>query len=93
MLQREECDDQDVYEFLTILKKERGHQQGSNSMAPITEEEWTQTVKKAKRKSASSIFSKRTYGLYKYALESNNMTKILVLFYNAVLQKGYYLNK
>ena len=54
-------------------------------MAPITEEEWIQTVKKAKRKSTSSIFSKRTYSLYKCALESNNMTKILVLFYNAVL--------
>ena len=62
-------------------------------MAPTTKEEWIKTVKKVKRKSASSIFSKRTYGFYKCALESNNMTKILVLFYNAVLKKGYYLNR
>ena len=56
-------------------------------MNPITEEEWVKTVKKAKRKSASSVFSKRNYSMYKCALESDKIVKILVIFYNVVVQK------
>ena len=50
-------------------------------------------MKKAKHKSASSVFSKRTYSIYKCALESTKMTNILVRFYNTVVRKGYYLKR
>jgi len=58
-------------------------------MKPITEEEWVKTIKKAKKKSISSVFSKWNYSVYKCALESEKMTKILVIFYNAVIRKGH----
>ena len=31
--------------------------------------------------------------MYKYALESSKMVKILVIFYNIVVKKGYYLKR
>ena len=60
-------------------------------MAEITEDEWIRVVKKVKRKSVSSMFSKRIYSIYKCALESTKITNILVRFYNTVVRKGYYL--
>ena len=92
-LRREECNDDDVYEFMSLLKRKGGYVEGSNQMAAITEEEWIRTVKKAKKKSASSVFSKQIYSVYKCALGSQKMTSILVTFYNAVLKKGYYLER
>ena len=59
----------------------------------ISEIEWEKVVRKAKRKSASSIFSQRTYSVYKCALESKEMTKILVLFYNTLIKNGLYLKR
>ena len=50
-------------------------------------------MKQAKRKSASSIFSKWNYSAYKCALESEKMTKILVRFYNTIVLTGYYLKR
>ena len=83
-LKRVSCDNDDVFEFLTLLKKLGGYEQNSNGMDDITDEEWIRVVKKAKKKSASLIFSKRTYSVYKCALESSIMTRILVKFYNIV---------
>ena len=62
-------------------------------MAALTDEEWISTVTKSKRRSASSVFSKRTYSVYKCALGSHKMNIILVTFYNAVLKKGYCLQR
>ena len=90
-LRREECDNQNVYEFLTLLKKPGGYNRGSNTIVNISKDEWIRIVKKAKCKSVSSIFSKWNYSVYKCALESTKITKILVMFYNAVVKKGYYL--
>ena len=69
-LRRNECDDDNVYDFMKLLKRHGRYVIGSNTMAAITEEEWISTVKKSKRRSASSVFSKRTYSVYKYALGS-----------------------
>ena len=80
----EDCDDRDVHSFLTLLKNHREEEQSGNS-SEISEIEWERVVKKAKRKSASSIFSNRTYSVYKCALESKIMTKILVLFYSTLI--------
>jgi len=90
-LEREQCNSEDVWKFLKLLKtpitqRERNQTHHSN----ITAEEWKEKVKKAKKSSASSIFSQRTYAIYKCALESERMTNHLVAFYNILIEKGYY---
>ena len=37
-LNREECDNDDIYEFMWLLKKLGGYERGSNNMAEITED-------------------------------------------------------
>ena len=92
-LRREECNNDDVYEFMQLLKKLGGYERESNRMAEIIENEWTRVVKKVKRKSILFVFLKRNYSIYKCALESTKMISILVRFYNMVMRKGYYLKK
>ena len=89
-LEIEDCDDRDVHSFLALLKNHRGEKQSENS-SEISEIEWERVVKEAKRKSASSIFSNRTYSMYKRVLESKVMTKTLVLFYSILIKNGFYL--
>jgi len=92
-LKSEECDNEDVYQFMKLLKKPGGHVRGSNKMEELSVAEWSKVMKKSKHKSLSSVFSKRTYSVYKCALDSDKMTNILVRFYNTVLRKGYYLKR
>ena len=47
-------------------------------------------VKNSKKNSASSIFSQRTYAVYKCALDSDRMTAVLVIFYNILLKNEYF---
>ena len=89
-LEIDECDDSDVYKFLILLKRQNEEDQLEMS-SEISEAEWERVVRKSKKKSASSIFSNRTYSVYKCALESNVMTKILVLFYSTLIKNGLYL--
>ena len=49
-LKREECNNDDVHEFMQLLKKPGGYEKGNNKMEAITEEEWTQVVKKQKER-------------------------------------------
>ena len=53
-------------------------------------DEWKETVNKAKKSSASSIFSQQICTIYKCALESKRMTNHLVSFYNILIEQGYY---
>ena len=92
-IERSECDHQDVFDFIQLMKKQGDFEVNSNRMTNITEDEWMKTVKKAKKRSASSVFSKRTYSVYKCALGSQYMTEILITFYNAVFRKGHYLER
>ena len=50
-------------------------------------------MKRAKKQSASSIFSKRTYSVYKCALDCDRMTSILVILLNLFLKRCYYPNR
>ena len=90
-LDLEECSYKDVYDFLKLLAKPN-HQDG-NSYEEITTEEWIEVVKKAKKQSTSSIFSNRTYSVYKCALDNENMTNILVQFYNTLFTHRIYLKR
>ena len=47
-------------------------------------------VKQAKKQSVSSVFSKRTYSVYKCALDSPRMTFVLVALLNIFIQRCYY---
>ena len=90
-LRADECDSQKVWSFLKLLEvpttlREQVPSQGQY----ITKEQWIDKVKKAKKQSASSIFSNRTYATYKCALSSEKMTEILVEFYNIIIEVGYY---
>jgi len=91
-LDTEECDYWDVHEFLSLLKKS-GTDNENEVRGEIGEAEWEDIVKKSKRRSASSVFSQRTYSIYKCALESKKMIKILLMLYNILLRKGYYLKR
>jgi len=91
-LELEDCDDSDVHGFLSLLKREARGNQPIESVE-ISETEWEQVVRKSKRKSASSIFSNCTYSVYKYTLDSNVMTKILVKFYSTLIKNGFYLKQ
>jgi len=74
-LSSEECDSQNVWKFLQLLKVPTTLREQIPSQAQyITKEQWINKVIKAKKYSASSIFSKRTYSTYKCALKSERMT-------------------
>jgi len=86
----EACDYEDVHDFLKLLKNQNAV---NKQWEEISISEWERVVKNSKRKSASSIFSNRTYSVYKCALDSEKLTRILVLLYNTVISKGYYLKR
>ena len=88
-LEIQECDYKEVYQFLTLLRRERNSIRQEHQ-EELSEAEWIKVVTKAKRKSASSIFSNRTYSTYKCALESEEMNKILVIFYNTIIKHQIY---
>ena len=77
-----------MYEFLKLLKVPAG--QRTRRIKEITEVDWERVVKRSKKRSASSVFSKRTYAVYKCALGVERMTSILVRFYNVLIKNGYY---
>lgn len=85
-LSESECDDERVYEFLKLLKQPNRR----ISQKVISIAEWEKVVRKSKKRSASSIFSKRTYAVYKCSLGSDRMTLILVSYYNIIIANGYY---
>ena len=84
-LEREDCDDKDVFAFLSLLKQLE-YQKLKEHFNPITEEEWKGIVKKAKKWSASSIYSRRTYSLHKCTLASNRITTVLVTHQNIIIK-------
>ena len=88
-LRREDCDDEDVFEFLSLLKQLENWEQ-KNEFQLISEEEQVESMKRAEKRSASSIFLKRTYVLCKCTLASKRMMRLLVKFYNILIIKQYF---
>ena len=87
-LEESKCDNLQVFEFLKLLKKPGFSR--AEEFTPITNNEWIRVVKSAKKQSVSSIFSSRTYSIYKCTLSSDRMTNILVNFYNIIIKACYY---
>ena len=90
MLRRDECDNENVYRFLKLLYQ-NGRNDYSRFPKEINEQDQIRVVKQSKQSSASSIFSKRIYAMYKCALESEGMTIVLIMYYNILLKNGYFL--
>ena len=86
---REDCDFESVYEFLKLLKQPEMMKQ-NRRCEEITAEQWRRIVVRSKRRSASSIFSRRNYAAYKCALSSDRMTNVLVTYYNIILKNRFY---
>jgi len=83
-LRRDDCNSEDVFEFLSLLQYRSGNMI-NEIYQPITEIEWIKVVKKSKRLSISLIFLKRNYAIYKLVIHSEIMTKILVQYYNVIV--------
>ena len=82
---KEDCDDERVHRSLKLLKvpSRRVRQQRS---VEITTEKWKKIVMQSKKRSTSSMFSKRTYATYKCALGSDRMPEVLTMFYNLIIK-------
>ena len=80
-----------MWRFLKLLKVPRDRRNvGARSEKEILAHEQEKEVRKAKKNSASSIFSNQTYVVCKYALGCDQMMMILVTFYNLLIKTGYY---
>ena len=75
-LGREDVDDEDLLEFLSMLKTKDYYKrpQFTNFELP----EWKAVVKRSNARSTSSIFSNRTYAVYKITLGSGKVTELLL---------------
>ena len=93
-LSRDECDNTKVWEFLSLLavSDDRRREEITHE-AEITEVEWEREVALAKKSSASSIFSNRTYTVCKCALPCKRLTATLVSFYNMLLKHMRYVKR
>ena len=88
-LVEQECDNNNAYEFLRWLAVPN-QRRNNTEFKPKSEECCIREVKRSKTRSASSIFSKRTYVVYKCTLQSSRMTTILVTFYNTLFKQACY---
>ena len=90
-LEREDFDNANVFQFLSLLQADLEFL--NLSYKPITIEEWKKVVKVSKKKSTYSIFSKRTYAVYKIALASPRLTYLLVRILNLTIKYNHVLNR
>ena len=90
---KDEVNDKDVYDFLRLLALPNGQEITTKKFDPITLEDWKYVVKKSKRKSVSSVFSRRTYVVYKLVNDNDEFLEVLLLFYNLALKKGIILKR
>ena len=65
-IEESECDDKRMYKFLKLLKTQR-RRHVSRSEEGVTVKIWRKVVKQSKKRSESSIFSKRTHSTCKCA--------------------------
>lgn len=85
------CDDPAVHEFLFLLKADM--ETLSSDFSPITISEWNNIVRKSKKTSTSSIFSLRTYAIYKCALKSERLTHLILSLLNITIKYSYALTR
>ena len=89
-LERSDCDSDKVYKFLKLLKRPNNNTNSSRSIEYVTAKDWEREVKRSKKNSILSIFSNRTYAVYKCAFNCGRMTVILVAVLNLFIRELYY---
>ena len=92
-LTKDDVQHNDVHDFLKLLITHKGRKINTREFEPITIEDWKAVVKRSKRKSMSSVFSRRTYVVYKLVNDNDEFLEVLLMFYNLVLQKGIVLKR
>ena len=80
ILKREDIDNSDLFDFLKLLVSKKQNHKSTKEFNAIIVEDWRKIVKWCKRKSISSVFSKRTYVVYKLVAENERFMNILILF-------------
>ena len=61
-----------------------------NTLVEINENIFMNDVKMLKKRSALSIFSRRTYAVQKCIILNKRISKILIIFYNMILHQRYW---
>ena len=89
---REDVNNENVHEFLSLLVLEKKEIKTKN-FDPMTLEGLKSVVKKVKKRSMSSVFSKRTYVVHKMVIDNDEFLEILTLFYNLVIINGIVLDR
>ena len=84
-LTRNEVQNDDVYEFLKLLTPNNRNKIQTSKFDLVTLDEWRSIVKRSKKKSVSSVFSKRTYVIYKLINSNDDFLEVLIQFYNLAL--------
>ena len=87
-LNREDYDDKKLHGFLYMLKRRPATK--VNNMKELAEEDFRTLSKQSKRRSASSIFSKRDYSVCKCAMCCERTVKVLLRFYNVMIKHNHF---
>ena len=89
-LKENEIDDDNLKKFLRLLERLKRSKELSNYKV-ITEDEQREVVKRSKKRSMLSIFSKRIYSVCKIMLESKEMIEVLIHFHNTTIKEDIVL--
>ena len=87
-LNRDECDDDDACQLLQLLKRPKGLIPDNKDDMQVNE--WNQVVRRAKKRSTSSMFLMRDCSVCERALESDHIEEVLVKFYHFIIKHNHY---
>ena len=91
-IRREDVDNEDVFEFLKLLEI-KDKTLPTKTFNPINMKDWRIVVKGSNKNSVSSVFSQRTYVVYKLVVDNEEFMDMLIMFYNLAIAKGIVLNR
>ena len=87
-LSRDDCDELEMFQFLSLLRINLNAK--IDNIGCTRDKEWIKALRKEKRNSASSVFSKRNHAMHKCTLFSERVVNTLVKFYNLMLDHNHY---
>ena len=90
-LNREDCDEENENNLFCLLKRIPAME--VDNIKELTEKEFRPVSKQSKRRSVSSKFSKRDYYVCKCTMCSERMEKVLVRFYNTIIQNNHFSSR
>ena len=90
-LKKDDVGNDDVYNLLKLLQNNNFSER--STYTDVTLKEWMQVVKHSNANSTSSVYSRRTYAVYKISLDSDIITDSLLRYYNVIMKKRYYVKR